>query len=87
MMSSSQSARNSPMTTVNQDVASMVTSRINSLQSDSKWPQVVNSLYEVGEVIGDGTYAEVRKCFDRSNGNKFALKIVDRSKYVGKVCL
>jgi len=84
MMSSSQSARNSPMTTVNQDVASMVTSRINSLQGDSKWPQAVNAAYDVGEVIGDGTYAEVRKCFDRNNGNKFALKIVDRSKYVGK---
>ena len=87
MMSSSQSARNSPMTTVNQDVASMVTSRINSLQGDSKWPQAVNAAYDVGEVIGDGTYAEVRKCFDRNNGNKFALKIVDRSKYVGKVCV
>ena len=51
-----------------------------------KWPLEVSQLYEIKEIIGDGTYAEVRRCYERATGNKYALKIVDRSKYVGKVC-
>ena len=42
-------------------------------------------LFDIREIIGDGTYAEVRMCFERATGNKYALKVVDRSKYNGKV--
>jgi len=56
-------------------------------QFDSKWPLEVAELFDIREIIGDGTYAEVRMCFERATGNKYALKVVDRSKYNGKESL
>nr|CAB3236361.1 serine/threonine-protein kinase DCLK2 [Phallusia mammillata] len=51
---------------------------------DGKWPSQVSERYEVGDVIGDGNFATVRECVERSSGVKFALKIIDKRKCAGK---
>ncbi|XP_037546445.1 serine/threonine-protein kinase DCLK2 [Nematolebias whitei] len=36
--------------------------------------------YNVGKVIGDGNFAVVKECVERSTGKEFALKIIDKAK-------
>ncbi|XP_013877935.1 serine/threonine-protein kinase DCLK2, partial [Austrofundulus limnaeus] len=40
--------------------------------------------YNVGKVIGDGNFAVVKECVERSTGKEFALKIIDKAKCRGK---
>ncbi|KAM3864794.1 serine/threonine-protein kinase DCLK2 [Diretmus argenteus] len=40
--------------------------------------------YKVGKVIGDGNFAVVKECVERSTGNEYALKIIDKAKCSGK---
>uniref|UniRef100_G3PYL2 Serine/threonine-protein kinase DCLK2 n=1 Tax=Gasterosteus aculeatus aculeatus TaxID=481459 RepID=G3PYL2_GASAC len=40
--------------------------------------------YDIGKVIGDGNFAVVKECVDRSTGKEFALKIIDKAKCSGK---
>ncbi|XP_023385933.1 serine/threonine-protein kinase DCLK2 [Pteropus vampyrus] len=40
--------------------------------------------YRIGKVIGDGNFAVVKECTDRSTGKEFALKIIDKAKCCGK---
>ncbi|AWP05425.1 putative serine/threonine-protein kinase DCLK2 [Scophthalmus maximus] len=40
--------------------------------------------YQVGKVIGDGNFAVVKECVERSTGKEFALKIIDKAKCIGK---
>ncbi|XP_054028442.1 serine/threonine-protein kinase DCLK2 isoform X2 [Dryobates pubescens] len=40
--------------------------------------------YKVGKVIGDGNFAVVKECVERSTGKEFALKIIDKNKCCGK---
>ncbi|XP_033100174.1 serine/threonine-protein kinase DCLK1-like [Anneissia japonica] len=40
--------------------------------------------YKIGRVIGDGNFAVVKECTDRSTGEEFALKIIDKKKCKGK---
>ncbi|XP_039658006.1 serine/threonine-protein kinase DCLK2 isoform X1 [Perca fluviatilis] len=40
--------------------------------------------YKVGKVIGDGNFAVVKECVERSTGKEFALKIIDKAKCTGK---
>lgn len=40
--------------------------------------------YKIGKVIGDGNFAVVKECVDRSTGKEFALKIIDKAKCCGK---
>uniref|UniRef100_A0A665TXM2 Serine/threonine-protein kinase DCLK2 n=1 Tax=Echeneis naucrates TaxID=173247 RepID=A0A665TXM2_ECHNA len=40
--------------------------------------------YKVGKVIGDGNFAVVKECMERSTGKEFALKIIDKAKCSGK---
>uniref|UniRef100_A0A8C6KH49 Serine/threonine-protein kinase DCLK2 n=1 Tax=Nothobranchius furzeri TaxID=105023 RepID=A0A8C6KH49_NOTFU len=44
----------------------------------------ISEKYEVGKVIGDGNFAVVRECEERSTGKEFALKIIDKAKCSGK---
>jgi len=52
---------------------------------DGKYPKQVSERYEVGEAIGDGNFAVVHECVERMTGSKFALKIIDKTKCLGKV--
>ncbi|XP_074485526.1 serine/threonine-protein kinase DCLK2 isoform X1 [Sebastes fasciatus] len=40
--------------------------------------------YNIGKVIGDGNFAVVKECVERSTGKEFALKIIDKAKCSGK---
>ncbi|KAM8879755.1 serine/threonine-protein kinase DCLK2 isoform 2-T2 [Spinachia spinachia] len=40
--------------------------------------------YDIGKVIGDGNFAVVKECVERSTGKEFALKIIDKAKCTGK---
>ncbi|XP_056136040.1 serine/threonine-protein kinase DCLK2 isoform X2 [Lampris incognitus] len=40
--------------------------------------------YKVGKVIGDGNFAVVKECVERSTGKEYALKIIDKAKCSGK---
>ncbi|XP_047460881.1 serine/threonine-protein kinase DCLK3 [Mugil cephalus] len=40
--------------------------------------------YEFGRVVGDGNFAVVRECRRRDNGQSLAVKIIERSKLIGR---
>lgn len=44
----------------------------------------VERYYEIGRVIGDGNFAVVRECRCRDSREIFAMKIVERSKLIGR---
>ncbi|TTZ53804.1 Serine/threonine-protein kinase DCLK1 [Bagarius yarrelli] len=44
----------------------------------------IEEKYKVGKVIGDGNFAVVKECVERSSGKEFALKIIDKNKCRGK---
>ncbi|KAM8884824.1 serine/threonine-protein kinase DCLK3 [Synchiropus picturatus] len=44
----------------------------------------VESLYVFGRVVGDGNFAVVQECRRRNDGQTFAVKIVERSKLIGR---
>ncbi|XP_077444841.1 serine/threonine-protein kinase DCLK2-like isoform X2 [Stigmatopora argus] len=45
---------------------------------------LVSSKYKIGKVIGDGNFAVVKECVERSSGREFALKIIDKARCCGK---
>ncbi|CAN9509351.1 unnamed protein product [Ophioblennius macclurei] len=45
---------------------------------------IINEKYKVGKVIGDGNFAVVKECVERSTGHEFALKIIDKARCCGK---
>ncbi|XP_061072876.1 serine/threonine-protein kinase DCLK1b isoform X2 [Conger conger] len=52
-----------------------------------EYPQVPASIaerYKVGRTIGDGNFAVVRECVERSTGREYALKIINKGKCRGK---
>ena len=46
-----------------------------------KQPNKLATLYECGEPLGSGAYAEVRLCTHRESGKRYAAKIVDKKKF------
>uniref|UniRef100_A0A8C4NT85 Serine/threonine-protein kinase DCLK2 n=1 Tax=Dicentrarchus labrax TaxID=13489 RepID=A0A8C4NT85_DICLA len=44
----------------------------------------ISEKYNVGKVIGDGNFAVVKECVERSTGKEFALKIINKAKCSGK---
>ncbi|TNN22580.1 Serine/threonine-protein kinase DCLK2 [Liparis tanakae] len=46
---------------------------------------VITDKYKVGKVIGDGNFAVVKECVERSTGKEYALKIIDKARCCGKV--
>lgn len=48
-------------------------------------PPPLKLKYAVGKMIGDGNFAVVRLCKDKSNNEDYALKIIDKAKCKGKV--
>lgn len=44
----------------------------------------IERLYDIGRVVGDGNFAVVRQCRRREDGRALAVKIVERSKLIGR---
>ncbi|XP_031557992.1 serine/threonine-protein kinase DCLK2-like [Actinia tenebrosa] len=44
----------------------------------------VEDVYDIGRKIGDGNFAIVRQCTNKTNKKEFALKIIDKKKIKGK---
>ncbi|XP_034561139.1 serine/threonine-protein kinase DCLK3 [Notolabrus celidotus] len=44
----------------------------------------IEQCYEIGRVVGDGNFAVVRECCRRDNGQTLAMKIIERSKLIGR---
>uniref|UniRef100_A0A673CHJ6 Protein kinase domain-containing protein n=1 Tax=Sphaeramia orbicularis TaxID=375764 RepID=A0A673CHJ6_9TELE len=44
----------------------------------------IERCYEFGRVVGDGNFAVVRECRRRDNGETLAMKIIERSKLIGR---
>ncbi|KAF7700334.1 hypothetical protein HF521_003292 [Silurus meridionalis] len=47
-------------------------------------PASITERYKVGRMIGDGNFAVVRECVERSTGRAYALKIINKGKCRGK---
>ncbi|GJQ87040.1 hypothetical protein Trydic_g12620 [Trypoxylus dichotomus] len=47
-------------------------------------PATLRQKFNIGEMIGDGNFAIVRLCVDKSSNEEYALKIIDKSKCKGK---
>ncbi|KAM8880961.1 serine/threonine-protein kinase DCLK2-like [Synchiropus picturatus] len=45
---------------------------------------MINEKYKIGKVIGDGNFAVVKECVERSTGQEYALKIIDKARCCGK---
>ncbi|XP_034044273.1 serine/threonine-protein kinase DCLK2 isoform X2 [Thalassophryne amazonica] len=77
-------------------VSSNINGSINNLQEQTNalTPEVngnrylpasaISDKYKVGKVIGDGNFAVVKECVERSTGKEFALKIINKTKCSGK---
>lgn len=44
----------------------------------------IERCYEIGHVVGDGNFAVVRECCRRDTGQTLAIKIIERSKLIGR---
>uniref|UniRef100_A0A3Q3GLR8 non-specific serine/threonine protein kinase n=1 Tax=Labrus bergylta TaxID=56723 RepID=A0A3Q3GLR8_9LABR len=62
--------------------ASLSSHSVNGNRSVSS--SIINEKYEVGKVIGDGNFAVVKECVERSTGQEYALKIIDKARCCGK---
>ncbi|XP_070761547.1 serine/threonine-protein kinase DCLK1-like isoform X2 [Enoplosus armatus] len=47
-------------------------------------PASITERYKVGRTLGDGNFAVVRECVERSTGREYALKIIRKDKCRGK---
>ncbi|XP_037335778.2 serine/threonine-protein kinase DCLK2-like [Pungitius pungitius] len=45
---------------------------------------IITDKYKVGKVIGDGNFAVVKECVEKSTGHEYALKIIDKARCCGK---
>lgn len=51
---------------------------------DPLLPHPLRLKYSVGKIIGDGNFAVVRICKDKTTGKDYALKVIDKAKCKGK---
>ncbi|XP_064208784.1 serine/threonine-protein kinase DCLK1a isoform X3 [Anguilla rostrata] len=54
------------------------------LEDQPQVPASISERYKVGRTIGDGNFAVVRECVERSTGREYALKIINKGKCGGK---
>lgn len=57
-----------------------------TLQKDTPGilPPALANIYSVGKIIGDGNFAVVWNCKNRTTGEEFALKVIDKAMCLGK---
>ncbi|CAK8675206.1 unnamed protein product [Clavelina lepadiformis] len=48
------------------------------------FPTEITERFVIGSIIGDGNFAVVHECVDRSNDERFALKVIDKFKSIGQ---
>ncbi|XP_041797403.1 serine/threonine-protein kinase DCLK1b isoform X4 [Chelmon rostratus] len=59
-------------------------SEAESMDEYSSIPASIADRYKVGRTLGDGNFAVVRECVERSTGREYALKIISKDKCRGK---
>ncbi|KAK3561051.1 hypothetical protein QTP86_026389 [Hemibagrus guttatus] len=63
---------------------SPVSCRAEVVEEGPQVPASIAERYKVGRMIGDGNFAVVRECVERSTGREYALKIINKGKCRGK---
>ncbi|ELT89101.1 hypothetical protein CAPTEDRAFT_228781 [Capitella teleta] len=48
------------------------------------FPRELSLKYQIGQIIGEGNFATVKECIEKSRKKMFALKIIDKTKCKGK---
>ncbi|KAK1786464.1 hypothetical protein P4O66_018155 [Electrophorus voltai] len=59
-------------------------SEAEAVEDGSQVPASIAERYKVGRTIGDGNFAVVRECVERSSSREYALKIINKAKCRGK---
>ncbi|KAM6179061.1 serine/threonine-protein kinase DCLK1 isoform 6-T6 [Rhynchocyon petersi] len=57
---------------------------LEALEEGFQIPATIAERYKVGRTIGDGNFAVVKECVERSTAREYALKIIKKSKCRGK---
>lgn len=57
------------------------------MDEPSSIPASIAERYNVGRTLGDGNFAIVRECVERSTGREYALKVISKNKCRGKVSM
>lgn len=57
------------------------------LMDEPSIPASIAERYKVGRTLGDGNFAVVRECVERSTGREYALKVISKNKCRGKVSI
>uniref|UniRef100_A0AAR2K3V6 Serine/threonine-protein kinase DCLK2 n=1 Tax=Pygocentrus nattereri TaxID=42514 RepID=A0AAR2K3V6_PYGNA len=57
---------------------------LHSFNGNKVQSSIITDKYKVGKVIGDGNFAVVKECVERTTGQEYALKIIDKAKCSGK---
>ncbi|XP_053716141.1 serine/threonine-protein kinase DCLK2-like [Synchiropus splendidus] len=78
------SPRRSSSTDVNGDAEQHDDSTVEVNGNRSVSSSMINEKYKIGKVIGDGNFAVVKECVERSTGQEYALKIIDKARCCGK---
>uniref|UniRef100_A0A4W4F301 Serine/threonine-protein kinase DCLK2 n=1 Tax=Electrophorus electricus TaxID=8005 RepID=A0A4W4F301_ELEEL len=55
-----------------------------AVEDGSQVPAAIAERYKVGRTIGDGNFAVVRECVERSSSREYALKVINKAKCRGK---
>uniref|UniRef100_A0A8C5EF56 Serine/threonine-protein kinase DCLK2 n=1 Tax=Gouania willdenowi TaxID=441366 RepID=A0A8C5EF56_GOUWI len=58
--------------------------KLRPIDESSSVPSSIAERYRVGRTLGDGNFAVVRECVERSTGRSYALKIINKDKCRGK---
>uniref|UniRef100_A0A8B9RMD2 Serine/threonine-protein kinase DCLK2 n=1 Tax=Astyanax mexicanus TaxID=7994 RepID=A0A8B9RMD2_ASTMX len=66
------------------DLTELYRSFTEAMEEGPQVPASIAERYRVGRMIGDGNFAVVRECVERSTGREYALKIINKGKCRGK---
>lgn len=67
------------------EIIDMFSHSVEPVEECSPVPTSIADRYKVGRILGDGNFAVVRECVERSTGREYALKIISKDKCKGKV--